>query len=798
MNSSNSQQDLHAENSRLIALLEAHGIEWRLPTKVIEALASTPTPTDNFESSRLSTEQKIALFKKLFRGRTDVYPVRWESNKTGKHGYSPVCNNEWRAGICHKPLIKCGECDHRNFPPVTDDVIYKHLAGESTVGVYPMLPDESCYFLAADFDKNDWKIDALAFTQSCRELGVHASLEISRSGNGAHVWVFFSTAIPARDARRLGAAIISHTCASNRQLEMKSYDRLFPNQDNMPKGGFGNLIALPLQKKPRERGHSAFVDDSFTPFPDQWAYLTSVQTISAEELESSILIAVGSNPPLDVSFMSEEDQQEPWKRQVATSKISSLLPERLTITVANQIYFEKVDLPQPLANRLIRLAAFQNPEFYKAQALRMSVWDTPRIIGCAENFPKHIALPRGCLDAVMALMRDNKIILEIQDERYSGEPLSVSFNGTLRADQSLAMNKMMEHDIGVLSAPTAFGKTVTAAAIIAKRGVNTLILVHRTELMKQWQERLQSFVGIDKKSIGLIGGGKNKLTGKIDIAVMQSLTRKEDLIALIENYGQVIVDECHHISASSFESVLKRAKARFVLGLTATPVRRDGQHPIIFMQCGPIRHRAIRSESSIHTLNVIPRNLNTSTPPSQGLEIQEVFRSITTDTTRNSKITEDILSAYREGRHVLVLTERTEHLTLLQGLLVEIIQHLFVLHGRLPKKQRAAVLIALEELPVNVPRVLLATGKLIGEGFDHPPLDTLVLAMPISWSGTLQQYAGRLHREHANKTEVRIYDYVDTAYPVLLRMWNKRQRGYRMMGYQIENEADQPQPLKLL
>jgi superfamily II DNA or RNA helicase len=777
---------LRSENKRLLALLEQHGIQH---TEEAKPTVHEVTPTQQAEqevvASQLTIEEKITLFRRLFKGRTDVYPLRWESQKTGKSGYSPVCNNEWRPGVCHKPRVKCGECNHRDLAPLTEQAIYKHLAGDSTIGVYPMLPDETCHFLAADFDKDEWKSDALAFTQSCRELGVPAALEISRSGNGAHVWIFFSEPILARDARRLGAAIISHTCSRNRQLEMKSYDRLFPNQDNMPKGGFGNLIALPLQKKPREQGHSVFVDDHLTPFPDQWAYLASLTTLSKEQLESAILLAVGGSHPLDVSFISEEDQHEPWKRPAATRKISVPLPERMTITVANQLYFEKANLPQPLANRLIRLAAFQNPEFYKTQAMRMSVWDTPRIIGCAENYPKHIALPRGCLDAVMDLMRDNKIAIDIQDERYAGEPLDVSFIGTLRTDQETAARKMLEHDIGVLCAPTAFGKTVTAAAIIAQRKMNTLILVHRTELMKQWQERLQTFLGLDKKTIGLIGGGKHKPTGKIDIAVMQSLTRKEELSTLIESYGHVIVDECHHLSASSFESILKQAKARYVLGLTATPIRRDGQQPIIFMQCGPIRHRAARTENATHTLEVIPRYLDTRFASEGSSEIQDVFRQIAADPGRNELIAADVLSAYANGRRVIVLTERTEHLELLQQLFLGKVENLFVIHGRMPKKQRATLLSSLEALSDNAPRILLATGRLIGEGFDHPPLDTLALAMPISWTGTLQQYAGRLHRDHATKSEVRVFDYVDTTHPMLMRMWEKRQRGYKTMGYSI-------------
>lgn len=766
---------LRAENDRLVALLDAHGIEWR----VTEIAPVAP------ELFPLTTEQKLALFRRLFRGRTDVYPVRWE-NKAGKSGYSPACANEWRAGICEKPRIKCADCNKRLLIPLSDSIIYDHLAGQHTVGVYPLLPDDTCHFLAVDFDEAEWREDASAFVESCRDLGVPASLEISRSGNGAHAWIFFERAISARDARRLGSAIISHTCARTRQLQLSSYDRLFPNQDAMPKGGFGNLIALPLQKQPREQGNSVFVDEQFQPYPAQWGYLSSIQTMAPTDIEPVILLATGGSHPLDVTFISEEDQQEPWKRPVSdANRLCGPMPKSLSVTLANLIYFEKSQLPQPLANRLIRLAAFQNPEFYKAQAMRFPVWDKPRVIGCAENYPQHIALPRGCLDAAKGLLRENEIKCDIQDERFAGEAVAATFAGNLRADQEAAVSAMLQSDTGVLCAPTAFGKTVTAAAIIERRGVNTLILVHRTELLKQWQERLHAFLAVEKGMVGTIGGGKSKPTGKIDIAVMQSLSRQGQINDLVERYGQIIVDECHHLSAFSFEAILKRAKARYVLGLTATPIRRDGQQPIIFMQCGPIRHTAAKPEGAPRQLEVVPQFLPAMIELPVDAGIQDVFRHLSEDDSRTESIVTNIVQAYRDGRKLLVLTERMGHLDAIKAQLGDEVQALFVLHGRMSKKNRDELINTLNALPEDAPRVLLATGRLVGEGFDHPPLDTLVLAMPVSWKGTLQQYAGRLHREHAAKTDVRIYDFIDTGHLALLRMWDKRQRGYRAMGYRI-------------
>ncbi|SFB19923.1 hypothetical protein SAMN04515620_12512 [Collimonas sp. OK607] len=774
---------LRAENARLIDLLDSHKIRWQLSQRPasIEVLA----PELCVEPPSLSTKEKLDLFRRLFHGRTDVYPIRWES-KAGKAGYSPACANEWRAGVCNKPRIKCSDCGNRLLIPLSDSIIYDHLAGEHTVGVYALLTDDSCHFLAVDFDEAEWRADARAFVQSCRELGVPVALEISRSGNGAHAWIFFASSVPARDARRLGTAIISHTCARTRQLKLSSYDRLFPNQDTVPKGGFGNLIALPLQKKPRENGCSVFVDDEFHPYPDQWAFLASIRPMSPSYIESTILQATGGTHPLDVTFIADEDQQEPWKRAAAAStKLAGEMPQTVKLTLANLLYFEKAQLPQPLANRLIRLAAFQNPEFYKAQAMRLSTWDKARVIGCAENYSKHIALPRGCLDEAIELLRNNGIRGDINDERFSGEPLDVGFAGTLRTDQEAAVAAMLRFDTGVLCAPTAFGKTVTAAALIARRGVNTLVLVHRTELLKQWQERLQTFLGIGKGVVGTIGGGKVKSTGKIDIAVMQSLSRQGETSDLIENYGHIVVDECHHLSAFSFEAILKRAKAKYVLGLTATPIRRDGQQPVIFMQCGPIRHTAAKPANAPHDLVVLPRMIDNRIELPPDAAIQDIFRHVANDAGRTQAIADEIVESFRQGRKVLVLTERTEHLEAINTALGGRVEHFFTLHGRLSKKQRATILKSLEILSSDAPRVLLATGKLVGEGFDHPPLDTLVLAMPISWKGTLQQYAGRLHREHASKTDVRIIDYVDAGHPALLRMWDKRQKGYRAMGYRI-------------
>jgi superfamily II DNA or RNA helicase len=775
---------LRAENDELKALLAVHRIP--LPQKADQHGASGASSQDN--SPPLAPDVKVELFRRLFRGREDVYPVRWESKKTGKVGYSPVCANEWAQGICEKPRIKCSECSHSQFESVTDQVIVRHLKGEITAGVYPVLADDRCHFLAIDFDDDDWREDAKAVLQTCQQNDLPAALEISRSGNGAHLWLFFADPTPARDVRRLGSALISATCARTRQLKLSSYDRLFPNQDTLPKGGFGNLIALPLEKMPRELGRSVFVDANLQPLADQWQFLKGIDPLPAERLEAALIKLVGDRHPLDIAYaeVPDENADTPWIRPAKPDiKLSGAMPKAVKATIGNQLFIEKAGLPQSLMNRLIRLAAFQNPEFYRAQAMRMSTWNIPRIIGRAQDFSKHLALPRGCMGDVKSLLAANKIDLRLEEARSKGQPFQTAFTGLLRPDQQEALKAVVRHDCGMLVAPTAFGKTVTAAAVIAHRKVSTLVLVHRAELMRQWQERLGSFLSLGDHKVGLIGAGKKKPTGLLDVAVIQSLTRRDDLPELLNQYGQIIIDEAHHLSAQSFEAVLNEANSRYVLGLSATPINSKGHHPIIFMQCGPIRHVAKRPPQAPTELTVHVRRLPAPvTRPDAG--IQETIRLLAEDVGRNAQIVADAIAALDAGRKVLMLTKRTEHLSFLREQLKDVPYPCFVLHGRMKTKERQAIIDALAELPDEKPHLLLASAQLVGEGFDHAPLDTLILTLPISWEGTLQQYAGRLHREHVAKTDILIHDYIDSEHPQLARMWEKWRRGYRAMGYRVE------------
>ena len=750
-----------------------------------------------------SAEAKIALFGSLFRGRDDVYPRRFESRKTGRSGYQPACANEWFRGLCEKPRIKCTECSNRRFLPVTDEVIRWHLSGQDdyardfVMGVYPMLQDETCFFLAADFDKAHWRDDVGAFLETCRNMNLPVAVERSRSGNGGHIWLFFDEAVPAGLARRLGSHILTETMERRPDIGLDSYDRFFPNQDTLPQGGFGNLIALPLQKQPREHGNSLFLDDDFVPHADQWAFLSSICRIGRHEAEKIVRDAEGRGRVVGVRLaLADEDDTAPWaappSRRRKEPPITDPLPESLELVFGNEIYIAKEALPPGLRNRLLRLAAFQNPEFYKAQAMRLPTYDKPRIIACAEDHPHHLGLPRGCLDDLQKLLVDLKIKSVVRDERCAGKPLDVVFHGELRPEQEAAANAMVAHDTGVLSATTAFGKTVIAAWLIAQRGVNSLVLVHRRQLLEQWVERLSTFLGLPAKAIGRIGGGQRKPTGLLDIAVIQSMVRKGVVDDQIGEYGHLIVDECHHLSAHSFEQVARRAKAKFVTGLSATVTRKDGHHPIIFMQCGPVRHRVDAKQQAAarpfeHTVHVRPTAFHSLKPgdPDARIRFHDLYNELIADEARNRLICGDIVQAVRQGRSPVVLTERNEHLDHLVGRLSAEIRHLIVLRGGMGVKQLRAITARLATIPENEERVLLATGRYIGEGFDDARLDTLFLTLPVSWRGTVAQYVGRLHRLHDRKREVRVYDYADLNVPMLAKMFDRRCRGYEAVGYTI-------------
>jgi superfamily II DNA or RNA helicase len=661
------------------------------------------------------------------------------------------------------------------------------------MGVYPLLPDETCWFLAADFDAGTWQVDVTAFVETCDLHGVPVSIERSRSGNGAHAWLFFASPVPAVAARKFGCFLLTETMARRHQLSMASYDRLFPNQDTLPRGGFGNLIALPLQRPPRETGNTVFVDRAFRPWPEQWAFLAGVKHIEVAFVHALAEEASRRGQVIGVrtSDASHEDALAPWTRppsgRARKAPIASGLPVVVRAVLTQRLFIEKAGLPSALLSQLMRLAAFQNPEFYKRQRLRLSTALTPRVIACAEDLRRHLALPRGCLAEAEAMLRERGVALEVADEREPGRPVEFTFRGTPTPLQAQAAGALLAHDTGVFIAPPGVGKTVVGTFLVAARKTSTLVLVHRKPLLDQWVGQLALFLGIEPREIGQMGAGRARPNGRLDVALVQSLVRKGSVADLVAGYGQVIPDQAHHCPAFSFARVLAEVKARYVVGLTATPQRRDGRHPILPMQLGPVR-LAVDGKSQAarrpfeHQLVVRETGFSPGGIP-EGAGIQGLYAALAADPRRNDLIFDDVVCALEEGRSPILLTERRDHLDHFADRLRRFTRHLIVLHGGMKPRERHAAIAALSSVRDHEERLLLATGRYVGEGFDDARLDPLFLALPVSWKGTLIQYTGRLHRLHPGKSEVRIYDYVDRAVPVLMKMFEKRLRGYRAIGY---------------
>ena len=794
---------LRKENTELRSLLCAHGIEYKpRPTNVIDSIYS-PVSLPVF---KLSLDERVALFMSLFKGREDVFARRWFSKSTGKAGYQPVCVNEWRRGVCDKKTYKCAECPNRDFAPLTSQDVYRHLEGKDenccdVVGLYAIMPDNNCSFLCTDFDdkscKHGYKDDVLAFVGVCRDWQIPYAIERSRSGNGAHVWIFFEEPLPAFKARRLGNAILTEAMNRDGRMSFNSYDRFFPNQDRLPEGGFGNLVALPLQGQARKNLNSVFVDDDFLAYKDQWTFLYNIKKLREDDVDKLLNLHVNE----EFGALSTSSESKPWVTPTPQNLTKADFYSTMEIVKADKIYIPLKSISAKVLNHLKRIAAFKNPEFYSKQALRLSTYSVPRIISCFDITDEYLAMPRGCEDAILSFLNDNNVKYSITDETSHGKKISVTFTGKEREEQTDAINALLTYSNGVLHATTAFGKTVTAAAIIARKKVNTLILVHSKALLTQWHERLTEFLDIDFKEteepkkrgrkkvfspIGCLDSAGNSLHGIIDIALIQSCLDENGVKPFVQDYGMVIVDECHHVSSITFENVLKNIKAHTVYGLTATPIRKDGQQPIIFMQCGPIRFSAdAKSQITKQSFDryLIPRFTSYRSITEDRQTITAMYQSLSEDTVRNNLIVNDICKVVDSGRTPIILTNRTSHVTLLAEKLKTTIPNVITLTGSGTTKDKREALQRLQTISPSEPLVIVATGKYVGEGFDYPRLDTLFLALPISWKGLVAQYAGRLHRENEGKKDVRIYDYIDIHEPVCDSMYRKRLKGYASIGY---------------
>lgn len=807
---------LKEENLRLRNILEKHGISVentliREPVAEMSGSESMRPENKNVTSASvtvLSLDEKVALFRSVFRGREDVFARRWFSQTSGKSGYQPVCTREWNQEYCDKKKYKCAECPNREFQPLGYNDIYSHLEGrdpygKDVIGLYAIMPDNTCNFLCTDFDdkscENGYKNDVRAFVSVCHEWNIPAYIERSRSGNGAHVWIIFAESVRAKTARLMGNAILTEAMDRDGHISFKSYDRFFPNQDFMPQGGFGNLVALPLQGQARKKGNSVFVDDDFNVIPDQWGFLRQMRKMSAAEAERIVALHSSEEP---MGSLSRSSESAPWEKPLPKPMTRADFPTGITIVRSSGLYIPIKDLHANVINHLKRLAAFKNPEFYAKLGMRLPVYNLPRIISCSELSDDYLWLPRGCEDAVMEFFHSNNVTLTIEDKTNPGKTINIEFQGKLYPEQEAALNDLGNHSCGTLHATTAFGKTVVAIGMIARKKVNTLILVHTKALLDQWRGELGKFLATDFQPVdahkgrgrrkkfqqfGALSSTEDSLNGKIDIALLQSCMTDNEVKPFVRDYGMVIVDECHHAPAVNFERVLKEVNARYVYGLTATPIRKDGHQPIIFMQCGEIRHtvsaKAQQEQQTFQRL-LIPR-FTSYRQLEKRQSYSQIMPELLENEARNKLIMDDVAKVIEEGRTPIILTERTAHVDILMEECKKICPNVIRLIGNDSAKTKRETLQNLKEIPANEPLIVVATGRYIGEGFDLPRLDTLMLALPVSWKGLIAQYTGRLHRNYPGKTEVRIYDYVDLRVPVLESMYRKRLHGYKSVGYSI-------------
>ncbi len=655
--------------------------------------------------------------------------------------------------------------------PLSGEVTADHLSGTISVGLYPLMGDDSCFLLVCDFDGTGWTLDALAYLDAARATGIPAVLERSRSGDGGHVWAFFGDRVPASSARRIGAYLLREAMTARGEIDLVSYDRLFPAQDFLPRQGFGNLIALPLQGECRNKGTTVFLDPSTVePHPDQWEFLASVDRLS-REAALALAESLGDVPIGPGARTYRRPSRAPG---------SPPPPASIRALASAMLAVDRIGLPPSLLAALKHVASLHNPAFYEKERNRFWTGNTPRFIRCYRETLDQLLLPRGVRPQAEAIALEAESRLEIIEAYESTNVVEYETLATLRPDQQIAVDALVGHELGVLVAPPGAGKTLIACALIALHRVPTLVIVDRQPLIEQWRDRLTTYLGLDRKRVGQIGS-KRKANGVVDLAMVQSLARREDLAELTERYGLVVVDECHHVPAVTFERAVGQIPVRRWLGLTATPYRRDGLQAMMTMHCGPIRHRMQEPSGS----QLLQRELvvhETAHAESPGLHIQETFRGVVADVSRTRLICDDISVSVNEGRNSLVLTRWTEHLyAIVEDLATRgITAH--VLQGGMSKKARRAVVDRLAQ-PGLVGTVLVATASFLGEGFDCPALDTVFLAFPIKFKGSIVQYVGRILRPTPDKAHVVVHDYVDAEVPVLARMYSERARGYMSLGF---------------
>lgn len=826
-------EELEKENKYLKSLLNHAGIPYTQISASQKANANfVPNQSERIIPIEVNYNNAQKFFS-YFWGRMDVFAKRHENKNTGKVGYYPQCNNFWKEGLCPRAAgnkIKCKECKYRKWTNLQPIHIEAHLRGKKedgsdVVGVYPLHMDGTCRFMVFDFDNHNigaedsdfandndlWKEEVDTIRKICAENEIPTLVERSRSGRGAHVWIFFNGPISAKLVHEFGVALLEKGAQSVNLKSFRYYDRMLPAQTEVSNEELGNLIALPLQGQALKAGNSAFIDENWNAIPNQWSTLISTKRLSSEEIEQLMeKWNVAIQDDKEITLLN--DGSKPWDRTMSFNKLD--VEGTMQIILADRIYISTDNLKPRIQNQIRRMAAFSNPIFFKNKSMGLSNYDQTRFIYLGEDDNGYICIPRGLKDKLEDKCKESSIEIHYEDKRSVGRKINVKFTGQLRDNQEIAINKLSKYDNGILNAATAFGKTVACSKLIAEKKVSTLILLESSSLIEQWKNTFNKFLDIDEELpeyqtqkgrikkrdsvIGIIQGSKDTSTGIIDIAMAGSLIKKGEPHRRLKEYGMVIVDECHHSASDTLSSVLNEVTAKYVYGVTATVPRGDGLEKINYMLLGPIRYQYTAKEKAkdqgIPHL-IVPRFTRTVYPHGrERIEINDAYELIRDSEIRNKQILDDIKHCIEEGRTPVVLTKYTKHASVLYQCAKEYADKVFLLTGEKSKKEQKSLRKEMDAVSKNESMLLIATGQLIGEGFDYPRLDTLIMAMPVAWKGIVEQYAGRLNRDYEGKENVIIYDYIDSHIPVFDRMYAKRLKAYKNIGYQLaQTDKEQKQ-----